>query len=99
MKINEKNWEQNVPTITLYEVMTQDDAGKYVIESETATPYMWWRDGNLYLSAEEDDGLASYYGLGRGDYQEIHPELEKWAEDMGCFWEWENAGCLVLAAL
>ena len=27
----------------------------------------------------------------------IHPELEKWAEKRGCYWEWDNPECIALS--
>ena len=96
MRITEANWEKKVPTITLYEEMVQDDSGKYIIKKHTVKPTMFWRDDALYLSAEEGDGLADYYEE-FGDA--IHPDLTAWADAKGYYWEWENAGCLILAQL
>jgi hypothetical protein len=93
MKITEANWEKKVPTITLCEEMVLDTSGKYVLKPTTVKPYMFWRDDALYLSAEEGDGLADYWEMF------IHPELEAWADAKGYYWEWENAGCLVLGKL
>tara|TARA_R110001583_G_scaffold174017_8_gene328269 strand:- start:161 stop:400 length:240 start_codon:yes stop_codon:yes gene_type:complete len=50
------------------------------------------REGNL-LCADID--AIDYYGEFRGGTPYIAPELEKWAEEQGGYWEWENAEAIV----
>jgi len=49
-------------------------------------------DGEVYLSAETGyPEIADYYQF------TVHPALKEWAAKQGCYWEWENPGCLTLA--
>lgn len=59
-------------------------------------PHAFERDGLIYVSAENGDDAADYYGEFRGGDPWVCPRLEKWAEKRGCYWEWENPGCIVL---
>jgi hypothetical protein len=53
-------------------------------------------DGNtLYVSGEEGDGFVDYYPDWSPDPY-IHPVLKKWAEKRGYYWDWMNAGVIVL---
>lgn len=54
------------------------------------------RDGMLFVSGEEGDDACDYYGEYRGGFAWINPVLENFAEKNNCYWEWENAGCIVL---
>ncbi|MDX1532775.1 MAG: hypothetical protein R3230_01055 [Nitrosopumilaceae archaeon] len=56
---------------------------------EIPAPY-FIRDGHLYMDLETDVIVGDYY---MGMF--ICPEIEKWAEANGGFWEWENPGCLM----
>jgi hypothetical protein len=40
--------------------------------------------------------VADYYGEFRGGYPWIEPWLENYAELLECYWEWQNAGAIVL---
>lgn len=93
MKITESNWERKVPAITLCEEMVMDESGKFVIKKHIVKPHMFWMDGALHLSAEEGDGLADYWELF------IHPDIEEWAVANGYYWDWKDAGSLVLGEL
>lgn len=93
MKITEANWEKKVPTIKIGEEMVLDESGKYIVKPDEVKPYMFWRDGALRMSAEEGDGLADYWEMF------IHPDLEEWAHAKGYYWEWQDAGSLVLGKL
>ena len=53
-------------------------------------------EGRLIVSAEEPDTAADYYGEYRGNDPWINPDLETWAEDRECYWEWVNPGAIVL---
>jgi hypothetical protein len=44
------------------------------------------------VSAEEGDGAADYWQEFGND--PINPKLERWAEQNGLYWEWENPGCI-----
>lgn len=69
--------------------------GKYVEVS--VSPTVFERDSSLYVSAEDGYGFADAYGEFRGGYQWIDPRLVDIAKANGCYWEWVNAGCIVLA--
>ena len=43
----------------------------------------------VVFSAEDGDGIAEYW-----DDLKIHPDLERWAEKFGSYFEWENAGAI-----
>jgi len=66
---------------------------KKAVEGVTA----FERDGLLFVSAEDGQGFADYYGQFTGGYPYIDERLEKFAEKHGCYWEWQDAGCIVLA--
>ena len=51
----------------------------------------------LYVSAENGDDAADYYGEFRGVCPWINSKLEKLAERRGWYCEWENAGEIALA--
>ncbi len=55
-------------------------------------------EGRLYVSAEEGDGFADYYGefCDNGGDPYIDPALEAWAEERGMYWDWVNPGEIVL---
>ena len=40
------------------------------------------------FSAEDGDGIADYWKY------EIHPDLERWADKFGSYFEWENPGAI-----
>lgn len=46
----------------------------------------------IRISAEHKGSylFLDYYGVGRGGYSWINPNLMQWAEDHDGFWEWEN---------
>lgn len=50
----------------------------------------------IYVSGEDGKGLVDYYGEYRGGYPYINSKLEEWAGSNGCYWEWQNPGCIVL---
>lgn len=54
--------------------------------------------GKIIVSAEDGNGWADYYGEFRGGFPWIHPDLEKFAQDRGMFWEWENPGAIILTS-
>ena len=54
--------------------------------------------GQLKISAEEGDAAADYYGEYRGNDPWINPTLEDWAEERGCYWEWDHPGAIALVA-
>jgi hypothetical protein len=52
----------------------------------------------ILVSAEEGDGAADYYGVdGVSEYPYIDPALESFAKRHDMYWEWRDAGTLVLA--
>lgn len=58
-------------------------------------PFAFERDGSLFISAEEGDNAADYYGEYRGGYCWINPALEAWAQKRGGYFDWENPGTIV----
>lgn len=61
------------------------------------TPTAWVdEDGLLNVSAEDGKDLADYYGEFRGGCPWVEPNLVKWAEARGAYWEWQNPGAIVL---
>lgn len=58
-------------------------------------PRTFVKDGFIYVSAEDGNYFADYYG----EYKEemyIDPRLEKIGEKYGMYWDWEDAGSIVL---
>jgi hypothetical protein len=50
----------------------------------------------LFVSAENGDGAADYWGTDREPWPTINPRLEEFAKQHNCYWEWQNPGCIVL---
>ncbi len=48
-------------------------------------------DGFLIIDGEYGDDLINYWDLGD---PWIHPELERWAEKQGGYWEWISPGAV-----
>jgi len=79
---------------------TTDD--EMIVDILVPAPIFVRRSGEIVLSAE--DNTESYFADYYGEYAPkgykgcawVHERLEKWASDHDCFWEWENAGCLIL---
>lgn len=72
------------------------DTGKY--EDAVVMPTLCLdRDhtNQVVLSAEEGDGFADYYGEFRDGCPWIDPRIEEAADELGLYWEWENAGALI----
>jgi hypothetical protein len=69
-----------------------------------AKPKAWVNeDGYLMLSAEDGSGFIDYYneasyelGLPDADDPYINPQLVKFAEDNGYYWEWDSPAAVVL---
>ena len=58
-------------------------------------PYVYEREGQIKLSSEEGDEFSDYYG----EFYEplyVDARLEAIADKYNSYWEWENAGTLVL---
>jgi hypothetical protein len=61
------------------------------------SPYVFEKNGLLYLSGEDGEYFADYYGELSGDGDAtIDPRLEAIAEKYGMYWDWEDAGSAVL---
>ena len=59
--------------------------------------YAFSHDGKVvHLSAEHGDGAADYYGEFHGGYPWINPALNELAGQLGCYWEWRDAGTISL---
>lgn len=54
--------------------------------------------GSVYISAEEGDDAADYYGEFRGGGSWINPKIEAVCEKAGYELEWNNPGQLVAFA-
>jgi len=62
------------------------------------TPQMFEKDGLLYVSGEDGEYFADYYGELSGDgYPTIDARLEAIADKYGMYWDWEDAGSIVLS--
>lgn len=55
-----------------------------------------YSDSQLFVSAEQGDDAADYYGEFRSGDPWINPTLKTWAKERGFYWEWENPGMIVL---
>jgi len=84
---------KNVPEIVVDVVWNED---KTDLVDVYGKPHAFIRDDMLFVSGEHGDGACDYYGEYRGGCAWINPILEKFAADNKCYWEWENAGCIVL---
>ena len=58
-------------------------------------PKTFVRDGFIYLSAEDGNYFADYYGEYKEDVY-IDPRLEKIADKYGMYWDWESPGTIIL---
>jgi len=61
---------------------------------DNKAPYVYQRDGLIYVSAEEGDNYADY-----DNYLYIDEKLEDFADKYDTYWDWENAGAIVLFPL
>lgn len=85
----------NVQTDSLERVTDAD--GKFLrYDFIKVGPTIIEREGKLIISGEDGRGFVDYYGEYRGGYPYINPDLEAAAKKHGCFWEWENPGCIYL---
>lgn len=57
-------------------------------------PRVYQRDGLIYVSAENGDNYADY-----DEYLFIDEQLEELADKYDTYWDWENAGAIVLMPL
>jgi hypothetical protein len=67
---------------------------KYLVEVYKE-PKSFIKNGNLYISTENSDDAADYYGEFRGGYPYINPLLEDFAAKNGGYFEFENPACIV----
>lgn len=61
-------------------------------------PKTFVRDGLLFVSAEDGNNFADYYPE-MSDDPYIDPRLEKMADAYNTYWDWEDAGSIVLSPL
>ena len=61
---------------------------------DNKAPYVYQRDGYIYISAEEGDNYADY-----DNYLYIDEKLEDFADKYDTYWDWENAGAIILVPL
>jgi hypothetical protein len=78
----------------LPKLMTFEFVGADLVEVYKK-PKSFIRDGQLYISAENGDDAADYYGEYRGGYPYINPALEDFATKNKGYFEWENPACIV----
>ena len=90
MKKNISKLIESLPSLTAIGF----DSDNNIIEKQVK-PYAFERDGCLFISAENGDNAADYYGEHRGGYCWINEALEAWAEKRGGYFEWENPGTIV----
>jgi hypothetical protein len=57
-------------------------------------PYVFERNGLIYVSAENGDNYADY-----DNYMFIDEKLEDLADSYDTYWDWENAGSIVLSPI
>jgi len=70
------------------------DLEKIQSEVTDRPPYVFEREGQLFVSSEEGDEFSDYYGEYYAPMY-IDERLETIAEKNGGYWEWENAGTIV----
>ena len=93
--MDKKKLEKLLNNLPLLPNIVYDKVAKDFVEG-FVKPRGFIRDGMLFVSGEEGDDACDYYGEYRGGFPFINPILEKFAADNGCYFEFENAGCLVL---
>ena len=52
------------------------------------------RERTVSVSAEDGKGFADFFGEFRGGYPWIHPDLEAFAKEHKCHWEWDDPGSI-----
>ena len=60
---------------------------------DNKAPYVFIKDGFIYVSAENGDNYADYYQY------TIDEQLEDLADRYNTYWDWETAGSIVLAPI
>jgi len=60
---------------------------------DNKAPYVFLKDGLIYVSAENGDNYADYY-----EYS-IDEQLEELADKYDTYWDWETAGAIVLTPI
>ena len=78
---------KELPAIEIKDLVRVDGELEWV--PVEVKPHAWIADGQLHVSGENGDGLV--------DDGFICEELEDWAAERGCYWEWANAGAICLA--
>jgi hypothetical protein len=58
-------------------------------------PFSYIRDNKLFISAENGDNAANYYGGQYGNDPYINPALEEFAAKNKGYFEWMNPGEIV----
>lgn len=72
------------------------DISKLKSKIDNNQPTIYVKDGLIYVSAEDGNYFADYYGEFNNGYPYIDPRLEKIADKYGMIWEWQNAGEIIL---
>ena len=84
-----------ITTLDLKYDKSRPSGDRFVEIQIPAKPSIIERPTQLLLNAEDGRGFANYYPE-MSDDPHINSELEQWAAEIDCFWEWENPGCCVL---
>lgn len=84
-----------VQAITLHDPLGKWDreTREYIPCERHPTAFIRKGENTVMVSAEDGCFFADYYDHG-GMW--IHPLLEKFAAENGCFWEWESPGAIGL---
>lgn len=64
---------------------------------DNGAPNVFVKDNLIHVSAEDGQYFADYYGEYSGGYPKIDDSLEALADKYDCYWEWEDAGSIILA--
>jgi hypothetical protein len=91
--MNVTKLQQTLPALTTFDWTR--GAGLAEVKRQPASLIV---DGQLVVHGEDGEGFIDYYGDFRGGYPYIAPELVSWAEKNGAYWEWRDAGSIVLVA-
>lgn len=91
---------ETLPNLNKWVWQTVD--GKRDFVTVDVKPRAFVRDGLLTISMEEGDTAGDYYGHYINEWEQsgvpyINEKLEQWAKALGAYWEWHDAGSIVLA--
>lgn len=76
--------------------LAQFNADSFIVKDKLKAPTTFIKDGTLFLSTEDGELFADFYGAYRDGNDWIDPRLVAWAAEKGAFWEWKNPSCVAL---